>query len=110
MGLAPAQKAKKGRFGAAGTAPDMLITGFADELVTAVADTTSFVATASDAVDGDITATIDWTSDLDGSVGTGGTPSITLTTLGTHVMTVTATAPTGGQTNVQTREIEVVTP
>ncbi len=108
-GLAPAQKAKKGRFGAGGTAPDLVIESFAAEVTTAVANTTDFVASASDAVDGDITATIDWTSDLDAaSVGTGGTPSITLTALGTHTITVTATAPTGGQTTVKTIQVECV--
>ena len=97
-GLAPAQKAKKGRYGAGGTAPDLTILTKSATAVQSVGST-DFTASASDAVDGDITATITWTSDLDGVVGgPGGTPTLTFATLGAHVLTVEATAATGGQT------------
>ena len=105
--MSPQIKARKGRFGAGGTAPDLSILTYVAEVTAGVAST-DFTASASDTVDGNITATIDWTSDLDGSVGTGGSPSITLTTVGTHVITVTATAPTGGQTTVKTLTVEAV--
>ncbi len=106
--MSPNIKARKGRLGAGGTAPDLSISAYPAS-VTAGAGTGGYTATASDAVDGDITATIDWTSDLDAaSVGTGGSPTITLTAVGVHTITVTATAPTGGQTTVQTIQVEAV--
>lgn len=108
--MAPAQKARKGRFGAGGTAPVLSVTAFPSSATSGVA-ATGFAATATDAVDGDLTATLDWASDLDAaSVGTGGSPSITLVAVGTHTITVTATAPTGGQTSTFTFEIEVAAP
>jgi len=109
MGLAPAQKAKKGRFGAGGTAPDISVSAYPVEVDTGVA-TGGFTASASDDVDGDISASITWTSDLDGAVGTGGSPTITLTTLGEHVITVEATATTGGATTSTDITVDCVTP
>lgn len=108
-GLAPAQKAKKGRFGVGGTLPSLTVSAYPVEVDELVA-TGGFTASANDATDGDITAGITWTSDLDGAVGTGGSPTITLTTVGTHVITVLATAPTGGQTDSTDITVECVTP
>ncbi len=102
-GMAPAQKAKKGRFGAGGTNPTLSVSG-PDSVTEAVAST-DFTAVANDDVD---TPTVAWVSDLDGSVGTGLTPSITLTTVGTHVITVTASAATGSQTVSKTLTVECV--
>jgi hypothetical protein len=108
MGMAPAQKAKKGRFGAGGTHPDISIIAFPTEVTTLVG-TGGYSATASDIVDGDLTAVIDWTSDLDtASVGTGGTPTITLTALGLHTITVSATAATGTQVVSQNIQVNVI--
>lgn len=110
MGMAPAQKAKKGRFGAGGAAPDLNVTAFPTE-VTAAAATGGYTADASDLVDGDLTAVIDWASDLDAaSVGTGGTPTITLTAVGLHTIAVSVAAPTGGQSASKTIQVNVVAP
>lgn len=49
-----------------------------------------FGATASDPEDGDLTADLVWTSDLDGQIGTGGAFATTLS-LGTHTITVSVT-------------------
>jgi len=92
MPMSPRIKAKKGRFGPAGLSPTMKITSPADGF--AATATVPFAATgvAIDPELGDVSASIVWTSDLDGVVGaSGGTTSITLTTVGTHVLTGTAT-------------------
>jgi len=47
----------------------------------------SFIATASDAEDGDLTPSISWSSDLDGALGTGGSLSLSSLRAGTHVIT-----------------------
>lgn len=46
-----------------------------------------FAATATDAEDGDLSALLIWSSSLDGSIGSGGTFSTALTTVGTHTIT-----------------------
>lgn len=110
MGMSPRMKARKGRFGPGGALfpPTLTILTTATTLVQSVANTVDFTAEATDDIDGDLTAVIDWASDLDAaSVGTGGTPSITLTAIGTHTITVTAVAPTGPQTVTKTFTVEV---
>jgi subtilisin len=54
----------------------------------------SFEGTASDDEDGDLTSSIAWTSSLDNEIGTGGSPSASLTD-GTHTITASVTD-TGG--------------
>ncbi len=54
----------------------------------------AFAATASDPEDGDVTASLVWTSDLDGPIGTGG--SFVRSDLSGGVHTLTATATDGG--------------
>jgi hypothetical protein len=87
-GMSPRNKAKKGRFGAYGLAPVIRITSNIFTATNSVAFAAS--ATVTDDEAGDLSASLTWTSNLDGSVGTGDTPSITLTTVGTHVITVAA--------------------
>ena len=50
----------------------------------------SFAGTAFDTEDGDLTASLDWTSDVDGFIGTGGSFSALLTD-GTHTITAAST-------------------
>jgi hypothetical protein len=45
------------------------------------------IAGANDAEDGDLTAAISWSSDLDGNLGTGGTLSVSTLSAGTHTIT-----------------------
>lgn len=52
--------------------------------------TFSAAATAVDDVGGDLSANLRWTSNLDGLVGTGANPSISLT-VGTHTLTASVT-------------------
>jgi len=51
-------------------------------------DTITFTATATDDEDGDIASSITWTSDIDGSIGSGGSFDTSLS-LGTHIITAT---------------------
>ena len=109
-GLAPAQKEKKGRLTGGGTVPQVTVSANPTQVVTGVA-TGGYTATANDVVDGDLTGVIDWYSDLDAaSVGTGGSPSITLTALGEHKLTVSVIAPTGTQTSSLIVRVNVVAP
>ncbi len=57
-------------------------------------DSVPFVATADDDEDGDLTADISWSSDLDGDLGTGGSVTAALTD-GTHVVTASVTDSSG---------------
>jgi len=47
-------------------------------------DNVDLIATANDSEDGDLTASISWNSDLDGSLGTGGSISTSSLSAGTH--------------------------
>ena len=98
-GMAPNKKAAKGTFGPGGTVPQIsMVTPPAGSEVLSGAGVASAVAT--DDVDGDVSASLTWTSNIDGAVGTGGNPTLTaLTTLGDHIITIEATATTGGATN-----------
>lgn len=68
----------------------------------------SFAGSASDAEDGDITSNLSWTSNIDGSIGTGGSFSYTLTD-GTHTITAQVTD-AGGKTNGDSITVTVGTP
>jgi len=103
--MSPAIKAKKGRFGVGGTAP-LMDPPVAPASVVTTVPTAGYSVSVIDATDGDISSTSTWTSDLDGLLGTGAAPTLALTTVGTHVITVEATAPTGGQTVSDTVTVE----
>lgn len=89
-GMSPRIKAKKGRFGLDGLAPLLNLVSFATTATNLVGQT-GFEANANDDLDGVLTASITWTSDLDGLLGTGGTPTLTFTTVATHTVTVEVT-------------------
>jgi PKD repeat protein len=57
----------------------------------------AFSGTASDAEDGDLTASLNWDSNPDGGIGTGGLVSTAALSVGTHTITATATD-SGGMT------------
>ncbi len=61
-----------------------------DEVIT-------FTGTASDAEDGDLTGSLGWTSDLDGSIGSGGSFATSTLSVGTHTITASVTD-AGGST------------
>jgi hypothetical protein len=58
--------------------------------------------------DGDLSTDITWTSDVSGSLGTGGVLAVTLP-LGTHVITVSITDDNGKMTSI-TRNVTVIAP
>jgi VCBS repeat-containing protein len=66
----------------------------------------SFSGTASDFEDGDLTASLVWTSDLDGQIGSGGSFSRSDLSVGVHTITATATD-SQGLTGVNTVTLTV---
>ncbi|MFQ5349327.1 MAG: M36 family metallopeptidase, partial [Thermoanaerobaculia bacterium] len=72
------------------TAPVAAITAPADLSSFDVAVSIGFTGTADDAEDGDIKGNLDWTSDLDGMIGSGGSFSTTLS-VGFHTVTASVT-------------------
>ncbi len=72
-------------------APTVSITAPADGAGFNVGDSVSFAGSANDAEDGDLTAGIAWTSDLDGAIGTGGSFNTAALSAGTHVITASVT-------------------
>ncbi|MFQ5433422.1 MAG: tandem-95 repeat protein [Anaerolineae bacterium] len=55
----------------------------------------TFTATATDLEDGDISANISWTSDLDGAIGSGGSFVLSTLSVGTHMITAAVTDSNG---------------
>ncbi|MCP4662096.1 MAG: S8 family serine peptidase [bacterium] len=74
-----------------GNAPDVTITAPADGSTYTEGDSVTFTGTASDVEDGDLTASLDWTSSLDGSIGSGGSFSTSTLSVGTHTITASVT-------------------
>ena len=72
------------------TAPTVAITAPADGTQVTEGASVIFTGTADDTEDGDLSASLDWQSDLDGSLGTGASVNATLS-LGLHIVTATAT-------------------
>jgi hypothetical protein len=70
-------------------APTVTITEPTDNAFILFGDSTTFTGTATDTVDGSLSATITWVSDLEGTLGTGASISHTLTR-GTHHITASA--------------------
>ncbi len=89
-------------------APVVSITSPADGSSFASGETISFAGTADDTEDGDIKASLDWTSDKDGPIGTGGSLSTTLSD-GNHTITASATD-SGGKTESASVSIKVGSP
>jgi len=54
-------------------------------------DSVTFTGTATDTEDGDIAASLSWSSDLDGALGTGASVSLTTLSVGNHTITATVT-------------------
>lgn len=68
----------------------------------------TFTATAVDDIDGDISASISWTSDVDGALGSGASISATLS-VGAHIISA-QTTDSGGSTGNQSINVSVVAP
>ncbi len=74
----------------ANRAPTVTITEPKEGEFLSVDTQVNFVGSATDPEDGDLGATISWSSDLDGTLGTGGNISVTLSE-GTHLVTASVT-------------------
>jgi VCBS repeat-containing protein len=68
-------------------APIVSISAPADGSSFTEGDSISFAGTAGDVEEGDLTSSLSWSSDLDGSIGTGGAFSISALSVGTHTIT-----------------------
>ena len=75
----------------ANVAPNVAITAPADNSVVTQGDNVTFTGTASDNEDGDLTASISWSSSLDGTLGTGGSVATSALSLGSHTITAEVT-------------------
>ncbi|OQY86959.1 MAG: hypothetical protein B6D40_00350, partial [Anaerolineae bacterium UTCFX3] len=78
-----------------GSTPAVVITAPADNSTFLQSNTIHFDATATDALQGDLTPVIEWSSDIDGALGTGGSLNRSNMSLGQHVITAEATSPNG---------------
>jgi hypothetical protein len=75
--------------------PTVSVTAPVENALFTAGDSISFTGSASDPEDGDRTAFLSWSSDIDGSpLGSGGSPSTTLTA-GYHTITATASDTVG---------------
>ncbi len=74
--------------------PTLSIQAPIDGLNATVSDTLAFIGTSDDNEDGDLTANLNWTSNLDGLLGNGGTFSTSLSE-GAHIITASATDSAG---------------
>ncbi|MCP3960810.1 MAG: DNRLRE domain-containing protein, partial [bacterium] len=89
--------------------PSVSITAPADGSGSNVGASVSFAGTASDPEDGDLTAGLTWTSDLDGVIGSGGSFSTSALSLGTHTITASVTD-SGGLSAVDVITVTVTLP
>ena len=69
------------------TAPAVTISAPADGSSSDEGTSVTFTGTATDTEDGDLTASLAWSSDLDGSIGSGGSFSTSALSVGTHTIT-----------------------
>jgi hypothetical protein len=97
-----------GGIGPGNTAPGPKITSPTDGASFAQGTPITFIGTATDLEDGDLTASLVWTSSLDGQIGTSGSFSALLSA-GTHTITATVTD-SGGLSGSAAVTINVVQP
>ena len=71
--------------------PTAAIAAPADGSSAAEGQSVSFSGTATDAEEGDLTASLTWTSSLDDTIGTGGSFSTSTLSVGTHTITAQVT-------------------
>ena len=86
--------------------PTISVTSPANGLVVAAGTAVSLSGTANDTQDGNITANIQWSSNLQGALGTGGSVNAATLAPGTHTITATV-ADSGGLTASATRSVTV---
>ena len=77
--------------GPVNTAPTVSITAPADGSSSNSGNSVSFTGTANDTEDGDLSASLSWSSSLDGSIGSGASFSTSSLSVGTHTITASVT-------------------
>ncbi len=77
--------------------PVVTIDSPTDGATFAETDPVDFSGSATDSEDGDVTASLVWTSSLDGTIGNGGSFSTSSLSTGTHTVTATATDSMGAE-------------
>ncbi|MEM1084528.1 MAG: LamG-like jellyroll fold domain-containing protein [Verrucomicrobiota bacterium] len=93
----------------ANDAPEVDITTPSNDSVFTAGQSVTFSATATDTEDGSLAASIVWTSDLSGSLGTGASISTSVLSEGFHTITASATD-SGSQTTNSTITVEIGPP
>ena len=81
----------RGTAGNVNLPPAVTITSPSSDIIVNEGDTIAFVGTAIDDNQGDISANLDWASDLDGHLATGGSFSTSTLSAGTHHITASST-------------------
>ena len=89
----------------ANTAPSVVLTSPSDLDTFSEGTEINFAGMATDDLDGDLTASLEWSSDLDGVIGSGGSFSQVLA-VGAHTITATA-MDSGGLVGTESLEITV---
>ena len=87
-------------------APVVNITAPANPTTVNEGDSLTFTGTANDPEDGDITASLNWSSNLDGAIGSGGSFSTSALSVGTHTVTA-STTDSGGLAGSDTVSVTV---
>ena len=77
--------------GASGTPPTVSITAPANGSSSEVGQSVTFSGTASDPEDGNLSASLSWSSSIDGSLGSGASVSTSALSLGSHTITASVT-------------------
>ena len=75
----------------ANSAPVVAIASPADGSTSTETDSIAFTGSATDAQEGDLSASLSWSSDLDGPIGSGGSFSLTTLSIGVHLVTASVT-------------------
>ena len=91
------------------TAPSASITAPSNGSSYTVGDNVSFAGSANDAEDGDITASLSWSSSIDGAIGSGGAFSTSGLSQGNHTITASVTD-SGGLSDSDSISISVNPP
>jgi hypothetical protein len=91
------------------TSPTVVISAPTDGSVVTTGDVVTFTGSASDSEDGDLTANLNWDSDLDGAIGTGGTFGTDLLSEGLHLITASV-SDSGGEEGADAIQITVAQP
>ncbi|MCC7229355.1 MAG: S8 family serine peptidase [Fimbriimonadaceae bacterium] len=99
--------AQGGGGGGGNTAPTVQIMSPGNGAAVALGSSVAFQGAANDSEDGNLNASIQWTSNIDGAIGTGGTLSTTSLSLGSHTIVASVTD-SGGLTTVSSISLQVV--